>query len=373
MLTYVMSAPGELVQAEVADPVCGPDEVLLQTEAVSVCSTDISYFRGHLVPEQWPIVPGHEYVGRAVEVGKRLAGLVVPGDRLTYWGQTDFGGLAEYRALRPLFPTHDPESERIWHTERNFYDSAQAAAVVVPHGVPSDHATLTEPLISVLRSVLVNPPRPGDTVVLLGCGPSGLLALQVLIRCMGVGQVVVVDRNQQRLNVALQLGATRAFNALHQADELEAFIQQHRDHFADYAFDALPHVEFDGQGRDVRELGMMLLRPGGAYVVYGATALPQSIRTWLILAKGLRVQAAPFDVRAFPMSRTSHVARTALGLIERGVIDVASLLTGQVDFSDADAVHAVFASYGEGLSLKTSIAVGSGAPSPEGVAASAPA
>lgn len=115
-----------------------------------------------------------------------MRGVVDEGQRLTYWGQTDFGGLAEYRAPRLLFPSDAAERERVWHTERNFYDAEQAAAVPVPAGMPSSHATLVEPLTSVLRSVLVNPPMPGDTADLLGCGPSALLALQVLVQCMGV-------------------------------------------------------------------------------------------------------------------------------------------------------------------------------------------
>ncbi|GAA3112496.1 zinc-dependent alcohol dehydrogenase [Streptosporangium carneum] len=356
MLAYLMNQPGELVRDHVPDPVCGADEVILQTEAVSVCSTDISYYRDHLIPEAWPIIPGHEYVGRVLEVGPELGSAVAVGDRLTYWGQTDFGGLAEYRSLRPLFPGQNPGREKVWHTERNFYDAEQAAAVVVPPEMSSSSVTLTEPLISVMRSILVNPPRPGSKVIMLGAGPSALLALQVLTRCMGVGPTVVIDRNQDRLEIARRLGATQTFNTQSEADELEAFVRDNKDHYAEYVFDALPHVEVDAYGTDVREMAMMLLWPGSTYVVYGATSMLQSIRTWLILAKGLKVQAAPFDVRAFPMSRTAHVAQTALGLVRHGVIDVDALLTGSADFDRPESVYAVFDHYGEGLSLKTSIA-----------------
>ncbi|THA48324.1 zinc-binding dehydrogenase [Streptomyces sp. A1136] len=356
MFAYVMSAPGVVTRERLSDPVCGPDEVVLRTEAVSVCSTDISYYRGHLIPESWPVVPGHEYVGQVVEVGARLRGTVTVGERLTYWGQTDFGGLAEFRALRPLFPSDGPERESTWHTERNFYDAAQAAVAVVPPDVPGALATLAEPLTSVLRSLLINPPRPGDTVVLLGCGPSALLALQILTRCMGAGHVVAVDHNPDRLEAALRLGATETFDPAHQADALEAFVARHQDHFADYVFDALPHVELDAHGYDVREMAMRLLRPAGDYVVYGATARPQTLKTWLILAKGLKVQAAPFDVRMFPMRRTAHVLRTALGYLQGGVVDVKPLVTGTVGFHDEDGVRAVFERYGTAASLKTSIA-----------------
>jgi L-gulonate 5-dehydrogenase len=353
MRAYVMSGTGQIELLELADPVCGPDEVLMRTEAVSICSTDVSYFRGHLVPDMWPIVPGHEYVGRVIEVGPLVRGAIHPGDRLVYWGQTDFGGMAELRVIRPLLPGQTGESS--WHTLRNFVDADCAAAVKVPAEMPSRIATLVEPLTSVLRSLLVNPPRPGDVCVVLGCGPSALLAVQVLHRHLGAGAVIAVDKDPVRLQAALRLGAQRAFNTLDGTGRLAAFISEHRDHFADYVFDALPHVATDAHGNDVRQVGMSLLRPGGSYVIYGATEIPQAITTWLILAKGLRLQATPFDVRAFSMGRSAHVARVALGMIRDGVVEVEPLITRTVSFDDPVAVVDSFTSYGMGGALKTSL------------------
>ncbi|WP_371477311.1 zinc-binding dehydrogenase [Kitasatospora sp. NBC_00315] len=356
MYAYLMNAPGELVRTLVPDPDCGADEVLLRTEAVSICSTDVSYFRGHLFPESWPIIPGHEYVGRVVEVGHRLRDSVQPGDRITYWGQTDFGGMAEYRALRPLFPGR-VGLETSWYTERNFYDADQAAAVVLPPGVPSDLASVVEPLTSVLRSLLLNPPRPGDTCVVLGCGPSALLAVQVLDRYLGAGSVMVLDRNGLRLSTALAHGASFAFNTDTQAAELEGFVREHHDQYADYVFDALPHVDAPGlaAGKDIREQAMGLLRPGGVYVIYGATAVPQRINTWMILAKGLKLRSTPFDVRLFPMARSANVTSVALRLIETGLVDARPLITNRVALDDEQGVHRAFTHYGEGASMKTSM------------------
>lgn len=293
MYAYLMTSPGHIERATVPDPVCQPDEILMSTEAVSICSTDVSYFRGHLFPESWPIIPGHEYVGRVLEVGRKLQGSVEVGDRVCYWGQTDFGGMAEYRALRPIFPGAR-NMETTWYTERNFYDADQAAAVVLPESVPSDLATIIEPLTSVLRSLLLNPPKPGDTCVVLGCGPSALLAVQVLSRYLGVGSIMVLDQNQARLDLARAYGAGPAFNTDTQFTALDEFVREHHDQYADYVFDALPHIGPAKPGeKDIRELAMGLLRPGGEYVLYGATAVPQQINTWMILAKGLKLRATP--------------------------------------------------------------------------------
>ncbi|PWK80697.1 L-iditol 2-dehydrogenase/threonine 3-dehydrogenase [Lentzea atacamensis] len=352
MRAYQIAAPGLIELVEAPDPRPGHDEVLLRSEAVSICSTDVSYFRGHLTPERWPIVPGHEYVGRVEQVGRDVTG-IVPGDRLVYWGQTDFGGLAELRTIRPLLPSQ--AGETMWYTERNFYDAHQAAVAVVPESMSSRLATLIEPLTSVLRCVLVNPPKPGDVCVVLGCGPSALLAVQVLDRLLGAGPIMVVDKLSTRVYLARTLGASIGFDMNTHAGQLAEFVRDHHDHFADYVLDALPHVDADSDDEDVRSFAMGLLRPGGTYVIYGATALPQKISTWHLLAKGLRLQATPFDVRAFPMARTAYLARTSLNLINDGVIVADPLITSTVAFDDVARVTEAFDSYGHNGGMKTSI------------------
>jgi L-gulonate 5-dehydrogenase len=336
------------------DPQCDSDGVVLETEAVTVCSTDISYFRGNLVPEEWPVVPGHEYVGRVVEVGEALRGTIQEGDRITYWGQTDFGGLAEYRAIRPLFPA-DGRSQSTWYTARGFLDAGQAATVILPPQLSVRQATLIEPLTSVLRSILMYSPMPGDTVVVLGAGPVGLLATQVLRQCHGAARVIVVERDPVRRTAAARLGADLTFDPEADADTLRVLADDHLGAFADYVFDALPAVGRSGAGTDVRSAAMRLLRAGGQYVIFGATNVPQSLDTWLLLSKGLRINAAPFDVRAFPMTRTAHVMQVALNLLIAGLLDVDSLITDAVPFYAEDAVRNVFFNYGANGTLKTSV------------------
>jgi threonine dehydrogenase-like Zn-dependent dehydrogenase len=354
VLAYELSGVNHLTMADHPDLECERDGIVVETEAVTICSTDVSYFLGHLIPEEWPVVPGHEYVGRVVEVGNGLRGTVREGDRITYWGQTDFGGLAEYRAVRPLFPA-DGRSESTWYTGRGFLDARQAATVVLPPQLSVRHATLIEPLTSVLRAILMHPPLPGDVAVVLGAGPTGLLAAQVLRQCHGVGRVVVVERDPVRRAAALRLGADATFDPDTQADALRGLAEDHLGAYADYVFDALPTVGVSVLGHDVRAAAMRLLRAGGRYVIFGATNVPQSVDTWLLLSKGLRINAAPFDVRAFPMRRTAHVMRIALNLLIGGLLDVDSLITGAVPFHDEDGVRGVFSAYGDNGALKTSI------------------
>ncbi|MFI9365529.1 hypothetical protein ACIG5E_31430 [Kitasatospora sp. NPDC053057] len=170
------------------------------------------------------------------------------------------------------------------------------------------------------------------------------------------------------MDVALRHGASRAFNSETQAAELQAFVREHHDQYADYVFDALPHIAASAApvvpgtadapgapGKDIREMAMGLLRPGGPYVIYGATAVPQRLNTWMILAKGLRLLSTPFDVRSFPMARSAHVTAVALRLVESGLIDPAPLITTRACLDDEAAVREAFTGYGRGASMKTSL------------------
>jgi L-gulonate 5-dehydrogenase len=225
----------------------------------------------------------------------------------------------------------------------------------VPDSLSSTVATLIEPLTSVLRSLLINRPKPGDTCAVLGCGPSASLAIQILDRYLGVGSIIALDHDDSRLKMAQKLGASSVFNTKTQASTIDDAIRSHHDQYVDYVFDALPHVPATAPDeRDPRELAMGLLRPGGDYVVYGASAVPQHINMWMILAKGLNVRATPFDVRAFSMRQSARVLEIASLLLANGIIDGQPLITQTVSLLDSEAVLHAFTDYGADGSMKTS-------------------
>jgi len=86
-------------------------------------------FRGPPVPSEYPVILGHEYLGEVIDIGAEfdnVAADVHIGDRVVYWGQTDHGGLAEYRSLRPIF-SGQVLVDTFW-ADRNFVDDKRAAA-----------------------------------------------------------------------------------------------------------------------------------------------------------------------------------------------------------------------------------------------------
>lgn len=324
-------------------PETGPGQVLLRTRCVGVCVSDVYYYRGTSTAPHFPIVPGHEYVGEVVE--SRCESVVV-GQRLAYWGGTEFGGLAEYRALRPIFP--ETLDDTPWRDRRGFYDADGAAAVRVDPGLPDALAPLLEPLCSALRTLVMRPARPGDTAVVIGAGPIGLIALQVLLRLQGCASVTVLERDPVRLARARELGAGRAFHVHDDRRGLEQLIDASDGRHAQYVFDTLSNAE-----GDVRSLAMRLLEPRGLYLVFGASERPQSLDTWPLLSKGLELSAVPFDVRALPMRRSAAVLALGQSLALHGLIELRPLVSRVADFTDEGAVRAAFEHYGGGGALKT--------------------
>lgn len=344
MQVVELTGPGDLRAATRPIPSTPADGVLLRTRAVSVCSTDVSFFEGHLYPDAYPVVLGHEYVGEVVDVGPQIAktGTVSIGDRVVYWGQTDFDGLAEYRSLRPVFAGEHKTDQ--FAAERSFVDDRRAAAVVVPSTLPDIGASLIEPTTGALRSILANPPVIGDRVLILGAGPIGIIAGSILRKMFAVSEVVVLDTNLARNAHAAVIFADRAITPAELAD-IRA------DHF-DYVFDTLPTIRIDDDEVDPRRQAMRRLRPQGRYVLYGASQEMQKFDTWLLLAKGIRIVSAPFDVRVFPMHRSATVIRAALGAITSGVVDIDSLVTRVHPFADVEGMRAIFADYRTTTDLK---------------------
>lgn len=347
MKAVQLLAPYKTVLAELPIPQTPVDGLLMRTRCVSICSTDISFFEGHLFPSEYPVVLGHEYLGEVVDIGPEFdaeAADVHVGDRIVYWGQTDFGGFAEYRTVRPIFAGQVKED--VFWADRDFYDDRRAAAVKIPDELSDLEASFIEPTTGALRSVLTHPPRVGDRVLVLGTGPIGVIAGSVIRRLLAPNSIVSVDANPERNAYAAEHFSQRAYLP----DEL---IDTVPDSTFDYVFDALPTVKVADEQKDPRRVAMRKLKPGGRYVLYGASQEMQKFDTWLMLAKGINISSAPFDVTSFPMHKTASVINTALHVLRSGIVDGKKLLTRVCKFDDYDGLVRIFENYRTTTDLKT--------------------
>lgn len=81
-----LAGPHALRLARRTIPDTPADGVLMKTLTTSICSTDVSFVEGNLYPDAYPIVLGHEYLGKVIDIGPDLAaeGSVQVGDRVVY-------------------------------------------------------------------------------------------------------------------------------------------------------------------------------------------------------------------------------------------------------------------------------------------------
>ncbi|MDA2807640.1 zinc-dependent alcohol dehydrogenase [Nocardiopsis suaedae] len=348
MKALQLLGPRKTVMAEIPKPVTPDDGLLMKTRCVSICSTDISMFEGNLFPSEYPVILGHEYLGEVVDIGPGFVppadGLEV-GDRVVYWGQTDFGGFAEYRTVRPIFAGQVKED--VFWADRNFHDDRRAAAVKVPPELADTHASFIEPATGALRAILTHPPQIGDRVLVLGTGPIGVIAGSIIKRLFAPHSVASVDSSPDRNDFARRQFSDASYLP-------DRFVSDVEENTFDYVFDALPPIKGDEE-RDPRRMAMRRLKPRGKYVLYGASQEMQKFDTWLMLAKGITVGSAPFDVTSFPMYKSAGVIAAAMHMLTSGVIDAPALLSRVIPFGDHDRLVSVLENYRGTTDMKTVI------------------
>jgi 2-desacetyl-2-hydroxyethyl bacteriochlorophyllide A dehydrogenase len=190
------------------DPAPGEGELLIAPSAVGICGTDVEIFEGSMAYfrdglAQYPIVPGHEWVGEVVDVGAGVRGISA-GDRVVGEVAIGCGHCVRCRAGRRHLCARRTETGIV------HMDGAMASRLVFPaayaHRVelPPRAAALVEP-----TSVALHAARRGRVegrgVLVIGAGPIGLLVAQCA-RAEGAVAVTVSDTRADRLTLAAALG-----------------------------------------------------------------------------------------------------------------------------------------------------------------------
>jgi 2-desacetyl-2-hydroxyethyl bacteriochlorophyllide A dehydrogenase len=214
MKALLLKAPGEAILTEVERPAIGPEDVLIRSRAVGICGSDVELYRGTR-PEgfyRYPLVPGHEWAGEIVAVGERVRRLS-PGDKVVSEGFLFCGTCRNCRM--GLTNLCEAGYDEIGFTQPGGLAEYVAVPARQVHTLPGacslEEAALLEPTAVVVHAFLRAQPQAGGTVVVVGDGNIGLLAVQVA-RLFSPAIIVVVGSRNERLEMARHLGATHTFN-----------------------------------------------------------------------------------------------------------------------------------------------------------------
>jgi threonine dehydrogenase-like Zn-dependent dehydrogenase len=318
-----MMRQGRLVVDDMQDPRPETGQMLVRILACGICGSDLHFLRHgetmvSMTDEMLPsmggmgmgmapidlsrdIVMGHEFCAEVVELGPDTTG-PRPGTRvvslpvlfsstgmhqLAY--NNDYpGGYAQYMVL------------------------SAPIALEVPNGLDSRHAALTEPLAVGLHAVARSGATPGDSAVVVGCGPVGLAVIAGL-RAVGLESIVAADLSPTRRAMALTMGASAAVDP---AEEGVIDAWRRLD-------GRRPLVAFEAVG--VPGMLQQLLRdlpPRTRVAVVGVCMEPDRILPFYAIAKELSLH--------FAMAYGVDEFAGALRALAEGEIDASPMITGTV-------------------------------------------
>jgi 6-hydroxycyclohex-1-ene-1-carbonyl-CoA dehydrogenase len=311
------------------------DQILVKVAACGVCHTDLHYIE-HGVPtfKKPPIVLGHEASGVVEETGPAVTN-VKKGQRVLIPAVLTCGQCPACRQGR----------ENICSSMKmlgNHFDGAYAEYVAVPakdvlnlpESIPLEEVAIVADAISTPYHAVKNRAqvKPGDTVVVFGCGGVGINAVQ--LAAAAGGYVIAVDINDRKLDWASEFGAARTINAT-KVERVSKEVKKLTGGGADIAMEVI------GNPRTIEE-AFECVRVGGRLCVVGYTHEAISIVAGKIMFKEMEV------VGSLGCRPVDYVP--LLRMVEQGKIDLKRQVTHRFALNE---IGKAFEAMKEGVSLRS--------------------
>jgi threonine 3-dehydrogenase len=318
-LAKTRPAPGvELIERPVPSP--GPNEVLLEMEAASICGTDIHLYRW----DPWaadilkpPIILGHELAGRVVAAGAgvtrvREGDLVGVESHIVCWECTQCraGDMHLCQDLKVIGA----------HVDGGFakYVVIPEANAIESNGLEPAVVALQEPMGNAVHAAFVEPIE-GRSVAVTGCGPIGALSVAIA-KASGATLVVATDVEEYRLEIARRMGADLALDA-RAPDTAERIVELTGGDGIDVV------LEMSGS-QDALDQALEFVTRGGRISLLGIFASPVQMHlSDLVIQKGLRLYGVYGRKIYETWERTQALLRS-------GAVDPTSLITHRFDLAD---------------------------------------
>jgi len=209
MKSLVWEAPRAMALRETPLPTVQPDEVLIRVAYGGICGSELGGYLGHNSLRVPPLVMGHEFSGEIVEMGEQAAAInpaLTAGAAVTVnplfctdnsiWDQR---GLNQLCPNRRLIGAHRPGAYA------EFVAVPARTVTCLPDGMPLRTGSLAEPTACGVRIGELAGDVAGQSCLIIGAGPIGLLALQAL-QLKGVREVFIADLDSERLAMGAALG-----------------------------------------------------------------------------------------------------------------------------------------------------------------------
>ncbi|MBN1419551.1 MAG: alcohol dehydrogenase catalytic domain-containing protein [Planctomycetes bacterium] len=342
MKAALLTAKKEVRIDDLPRPEAGPGEVLIRVAHVGICGSDVHYWRDGrigdaIIPFPFPV--GHEAAGVVEALGPGAEGFA-PGNPVAI--EPGISCLRCEPCRRGL--PHLCPNVRFLGTPPvrgafcDFIVLPPRNLLRIPEGVSLEQASMMEPLGVAVHAVNLSTVKPGESALVVGCGPIGLLTLQVL-RAAGAHPLVATDLLPYRVEAARASGADLAIDA--RDGKAVARIRE--------AVGGIAHVfEACGDPKGIED-AIRAAAPGADFIVIG---IPGPGPTPFEFHDARRR-----ELRLTFSRRSNQELEQCLRLVEKKLVDLAPLVTHRVPLERIGDAFALVDRYADGV-IKAMVEIG---------------
>ena len=312
MKSVRLHGTGDLRNHDEPVPVAAEGEKLVRIRSVGICGSDLHWFSEGEIGDaklERPLVLGHEFAGET-EDGQRVAI-----DPAIPCGRCEFCEHGHPNLCSSMvFAGHGTQDGAL----REWMAWNEKSIFPIPDSISPADGAMLEPLGVAIHTVDLGKIKAGMTVGVFGCGPIGLLILQ-MARLTGAADIIVTDKLVHRVEVAKAFGASHTFLA-EDGREIEEIQAATNGRGVDVAFEA-------AGTQDAVDVSVAAVIPGGKVVLAG---IPPDDKTSFSASTARRKGLTIKIVR-----RMKHTYPRAIELVSKGLVDVRSLVTHRFPLEQA--------------------------------------
>jgi len=303
---------------DVETPEAGPEELLIKVAACGLCRTDLHYLHGVPTFKKPPIILGHEISGTVEEIGER-AERFSKDDRVLIPPVFSCGHCESCRSGRGTMCTNQIMVGN--HRDGGFAEYITVPAHFVfklPKNIPLKEGSIISDAISTPYHAVVNRAevKPGNSVAIFGVGGVGLATVQMAAQAGG--SVIAIDIFDEKLEMAMKLGAVHTINAKREEDVAKKVRK---------LTNGGAHIAMEVIGNPVTiQQAFHSVRWGGRVVVVGYTHKDVTLNAGRIMFREIDIRGSlGCGLQDFPK---------VIEMVRSGLIKVEPMVTHRYDLDD---------------------------------------
>ncbi|WAH37960.1 zinc-dependent alcohol dehydrogenase family protein [Alicyclobacillus dauci] len=318
MKAVLYDRPESFSVTELKMPKVGKKQVLIKVALCGVCGTDVHIHKGEFI-SQFPLTPGHEFVGEVIEVGEEVTGIEV-GSRVAVDNTILCGHCYYCKRNQPLYCENFYSLGCTGPGGFAEYVVAKFDKVFPIDGLTYEQAVMVEPISCAVHGLDKIDVQPGDSALLFGAGPTGIVLAQ-LLKHSGVSNLVVAAPAGPKLELVkkiLDVEVVELSRTDHQKHVVE--VQQRYPRGFDIVIDAtgVPSVL---QG------SVQFAKFGAKIVVYG------------VCDESDRIELSPYaifhkELKIIGSFAQTHCFDRAVEYLQRGIVNVDDFVTHRFSLNE---------------------------------------